>query len=476
MTRLRLLSAASLFLACAAAAQAPRPAALDRVVPRLMREGDVPGLSMAVIRGRRVVWQRAFGVANAETRAPLRRDAVFEAASLAKPVFSYAVLRLAEAGVLSLDEPLLQYLDEPVSDPRMRSITARMVLTHTTGYQNEVMPGERLAVHFEPGSRFSYSGAGFLHLQRVVEHLTRKPIGTLMNELVFTPLGMRDSAYVWRPNYARRKVYGHTAARKVNERRRPPAATVATLHTTTSDYARFVLAVMKGDVLKGEPQVAVDASCHTCLSGGSGTPSPALSWGLGVGIEKTSAGTALWHWGENHGDTHTFMMARDDGSGVVVFTNSGNGHSIMPELVAAALGGEHPAFAWMGYESYRSPARRLLRDVLARGTAALPVTAFDALTEAQINRIGYHLLARGRTSEAIAVFQRNVEKFPESANVHDSLGEAWMTAGDDAKAIASYHRSLELDPKNSNAVAMLERLEMRVRPSADGVTPGRPPL
>lgn len=432
-------------------------------VPRLMRDGDVPGVSIAVIRDRRIAEELAFGVANAGTRAPLRRDAIFEAASLAKPVFAYAVLRLADAGVLSLDVPLAQYLDEPVSDPRMKTITARMVLTHTTGYQNEVMPGQTLQVHFDPGTRFSYSGAGFLHLQRVVESLTHEPLSTLMQRLVFDPLGMRDSGYVWQPQHERRKVYGHTFAGTVNERRRPSTATVATLHTTPRDYARFVIALMNGTGLKPETaaamlatQVPVDASRHTCLQPCSGTMSTALSWGLGVGIEKTANGTAFWHWGENHGDTHTFMMARGDGSGVVVFANSGNGHSIMPEIIAATLGGEHPAFAWMGYESYRAPARQALRDIFARGIRG---NDLHALTEPQINRIGYALLARKRVDDAIAVFQHNVERFPQSANVHDSLGEAWMTAGHRANAIASYRRSLELDPQNANAMAMLNRLK-----------------
>jgi CubicO group peptidase (beta-lactamase class C family) len=427
---------------------------LDQVIPRLMRDGDVPGVSIAVIRNRRIAWDRAFGVANAETRVPLKRDAIFESASLGKPVFAYAVLRLADARVLSLDVPLAQYLDEPVSDPRMKTITARMVLTHTTGYQNEVMPGQTLRVHFDPGTRFSYSGAGFLHLQRVVESLTHEPLPALMQRLVFAPLGMRDSGYVWQPQYERRKVYGHTFAGTVNERRRPATATVATLHTTTRDYARFMIALMS-DTKMLATQVPVDAFRHTCLTPCSGTMSTSLSWSLGVGIEKTASGTAFWHWGENHGDTHTFMMARDDGSGVVVFTNSGNGHSIMPELVAAVLGGEHPAFAWMGYESYRAPARQTLRAILARG---LKTNDLDVLTEAQINTIGYALLARRRLDDAIAVLQRNAHRFPESANAHDSLGEAWMTAGNRANAIASYRRSLELDPRNTNAAAMLQKL------------------
>src|SRR5215213_1415734 len=218
---------------------------LEGVIPALMREGEVPGLAVVLIHRGRVTWHRAFGVSNSVTGAPLTEGGIFEAASLTKPVFAYSVMKLVDAGVLSLDVPLQQYLPEAVTDERMKRITARMVLSHTTGFQNEVMPGETLTIHFEPGSRFSYSGAGYLYLQRVIEHLTGEPLPTLMQRLVFRPLGMRDSGYVWIPAYESRKVYGHNPAGVVAPRRKPSVATVATLHTTPADYARFVMATMK---------------------------------------------------------------------------------------------------------------------------------------------------------------------------------------------------------------------------------------
>lgn len=371
-----------------------------------MRDGEVPGVSIARIERGRIASVRHYGVTNAETRQPVHDATVFESASLTKPLFAYAVMELVERGAIDLDKPLIEYLPEPVNDERMKAITARMVLAHTTGFQNEVMPGDTLRLQFAPGERFGYSGAGYLYLQRVVEHVTRKPLPQLMRELVFAPLGMRDSSYVWLPSYESRKAWGHTAAGTVRERRRPAVATVATLHTTTRDYAKFVVAMMKDSRGMLAPQVKVNEQ---------------ISWGLGWALE----GKAFWHWGENNGEFHTFVMARPDGDGVVVLTNSGNGHSIMPEIVAETLGqGEHPAFAFMGYDGYRAPVKVVLRDVLARGPSAL---GNSSLTEQQINRIGYVLLEKKRVPDAIGVFQVNVQRFPESANVYDSLAEAVAT-------------------------------------------------
>ena len=442
------------------------PERLDKLIPQLMAKGDVPGLAIVTIRHGKIDRPRAYGVANAETRQPLAPDAVFESASLTKPVFAYAVLKLVDAGVLSLDVPLVAYLPEALPDERMKEITARMVLTHTTGLQNEVMPGETLRVHFAPGSRFSYSGAGFLYLQRAVEHLTRKSLPALMRELVFEPLGMPDSGYVWIPAYEQSKVYGHTAAGTVRPRRESAEPALPMLHTTVSDYARFMLAIMKGTGLKRAtaramlaPHVSIDEGCVNCLGGGTGRTSRSLWWGLGWGVERTARGDAFWHWGENNGEIQNYAIGYRDGTGVVVFTNSGNGFSIIPEIVATAIGGDHPSFAWMGYDSYTSPAKTLWRDIVSRGAAATlagPVAA--TLSEPQLNRIGYMLLETRRLDDAVAVFRLNTARFPDSFNAYDSLGEAYAAIGDREKAIANYQRSLELNPKNTNAAEMLRKL------------------
>jgi tetratricopeptide (TPR) repeat protein len=81
------------------------------------------------------------------------------------------------------------------------------------------------------------------------------------------------------------------------------------------------------------------------------------------------------------------------------------------------------------------------------------------ISEGTLNSLGYMLLSSGQTQEAIAVFQRNVQEYPQSGNVYDSLGEGYMKAGQKDLAIANYEKSLQLDPKNQNAVEMLKKLK-----------------
>lgn len=85
----------------------------------------------------------------------------------------------------------------------------------------------------------------------------------------------------------------------------------------------------------------------------------------------------------------------------------------------------------------------------------------EAFPEFLLNQMGYALLRGDQSEEALAVFELNVEAYPGSFNVYDSLGEAYMAAGEVAKAIRNYERSLELNPQNTNAVEKLEELRRR---------------
>lgn len=459
-------------------------ASLEKLISRLMTVGEVPGLSIALIKKGEVSWHKNFGVKNAETGAPLDDNTIFEAASLSKPVFAYAVMKLVDAGRLDLDTPLSKYLTElPLEgDERARLITARMVLSHTAGFQNESTPIRPLKIYFTPGERFSYSGAGFLYLQKVVEHVTGEQFDAFMKRTVFEPLKMTSSSFVWQDRYEGFKANGHSPAGVVGVIRKPSVPwAYASLHTTTLDYAKFVIAVMKGEGLKKETaeqmlktQVRVDESCFSCLDAPPKQFSQNISWGLGWGLERIGNRKAFWHWGDNNNQYHNFIIAYpEEKSAVVIFTNSGNGHSIIPKIVSEALGGgsgAHPAFAWMGYEPYDSPAKTLFRDILSRGQAAIDQyresnkklsrdAAASVLSERQINNIGYWLMGKKRLKEAIEIFKLNVADHPVSANAYDSLGEAYMNNGDRELAVKNYEKSLELNPNNANAAAILKKLK-----------------
>lgn len=454
-----------------AQAQPPAPAALDtaalaRRVPALMDSGGVPGLAVAVLRGGGLAWARGFGVRREGGSEPVGGNTVFEAASLSKPVFAYLVLKLADQGTIDLDRPLAAHVTlAGLTDTRAARITPRMVLSHTTGLPNELHPGDTLALAFDPGTRFRYSGEGFAYLQRVVEQVTGQRLEELARTLVFEPLGMARSGFAWEDRFAPDAATGHGGGRIPRRPGRPAAARApSSLHTTVLDYARFVAAVLAGEGLR-DSTVREMAKAQVAVA-------PGAAWGLGWALQETGAAARLFHWGDNSntGFTAFVVASPDDGSGMVWLANSAGGLSIAAPLLEMTMPAPRLPVEGLGYERYDDP-KRLVREEIdrvaaARGAAAalrtlrrmrarLPADRFD---ERLLNTIGYRMLERGRPADAVALFRENVALYPQSGNVHDSLGEALAAAGDREAALASYRRSLALDPSNRNAAEMIRRL------------------
>jgi CubicO group peptidase (beta-lactamase class C family) len=440
---------------------------LEERIPVLLDSGQVTGMAVAISSDTGLIWSRGFGFRRGDTLAPVTEETVFEAASLSKPVFAFAVLKLVDQGLIDLDVPISEFYayDDLAHDERGGLITPRMILTHSAGFPNWRPRGGQLTIDREPGTEFSYSGEGFVYLQRAVMALTGETLDQLARRLVFEPLGMLCSSYLWQERFEDLVAFPHGSDGEVLTKNRPGPGrgnAAASLHTTAPDYARFLMAVMNGTGLSDSiaaamlsPQIQVDSS---------------LAWGLGIGLEDTDQGRAFWHWGDNTGYKAYAIAYPEHGVGVVWFTNSENGHSILGGMLAATVGGEHPAVQWLGYEAYDSP-RRVVREALEgvaaeggveaailhyhRMKATYPPEAFD---EFLLNTLGYWLLRADRVQDAIAIFELNVAEYPDASNPYDSLGEAYLAAGDTARAVSSYEKSVELDPDNTNAVAVLARI------------------
>ncbi|MGA2136725.1 MAG: serine hydrolase domain-containing protein [Bryobacteraceae bacterium] len=331
---------------------------LAKEIPAIMRKAGVPGLSIVVLRKGKIAWTAGFGVRSARSRLPVTNDTCFSVGSLSKPVFAYGVLKLVDAGKLTLDEPLAPYLPAEFTkdDPRFNKITARIVLSHRTGFPNWPGDGKPLTINFNPGERFSYSGAGMVFLQFAIEKITGEKLNDYMQEAVFGPLDMKRSSYVWKPVFEKDIAVGHNADGTAVELSKAVQANAASsLETTAEDYALFLQAVLGGKGLRPDtlremetPQIAVDPGCVNCVEDpGSRKLSTEIFWGLGFGIEKTVEGETLWHWGNNGAFKSFFAAKPETKSGVVYLTNSENGLSIGPQIVGEALGGGQPAFEWL---------------------------------------------------------------------------------------------------------------------------------
>lgn len=441
---------------------------LEKDIPALMKVADIPGLSAALIYNGKIVWRHHYGVSNAETNSPVTDETIFEAASLSKVVTAYAALKLADEGKLNLDTPLNKYLGnnyEAGNDPRINQITARKVLSHSAGFPNWRPQGDSLLpINFTPGEKFSYSGEGFVYLAKVIEHITHTGFEEYIKRTVFKPLGMKHSSFIWQDSYNKFAIYRHDWLGNKSFRYEGKASNAAaSLHTTAQDYATFMIALLNGTGLKKKtwqqmftPQIPVNAQKN-----------PEVAWGLGVGLETTPKGKTFWHWGDQ-GDSKCFMAAYvERKSGIVYFTNSNNGLSVLKEVLTDAIGGEHPAIGWLNYPRYNPAAKALFQDVINKGaSAALKDYTTNRrqhtdqnIGEGSINSIGYLLLRMKKVEDAIEIFTQNTVDFPQSSNVWDSLAEAYMIKGNKALAIKYYEKSVQLDPTNTNAVELIKKLK-----------------
>lgn len=230
----------------------------EQAIPQWLQETKVPGVSIAIIRYGKLAWRRGFGVEDTGTNKPVDNKSVFAACSNTKPVFAYAVAKLCEKGVMDLDTPLTRYTSERIiPDPRLEMITARHVLTHTTGFPNWRQEPEPLTLQFTPGEKYQYSGEGFSYLQSVVTRLTGKSFEVFMRDNILVPFGMTSSRCSWDMAYARQLAKPHDKAGKripgkyftlpsAEEKARnlDRYGAAACLMTTPTDYAKFLLEIL----------------------------------------------------------------------------------------------------------------------------------------------------------------------------------------------------------------------------------------
>ena len=446
-------------------------------IPELMLKARIPGLSVAVILDGEIVWSDAFGVKNDSTKEPCDEATIFEAASLTKPFFAYIVIQYVSEGKLDLDKPLVEYISEkiiadsllahPFDQPGFRrdwfeKITARQILSHSSGMPHGEPADSCYPLLFEPGEKFKYSASGYRFLQLVLENIEGATLDEIARQRVLDPLGMTHTSLVWRDGYEQAAANGHDMFGTPQDHRRwPRASAAASMYTNATDYAKFICAILNNKQLSRDniaamlkPQIKVDDH---------------LSWSLGFGRQQDSNGMAFWQWGD-YGIYRNFVMAYDkQRSGIIWLTNSFYGLSILDEFVERCVGGKEYANAYIEYPAYDSPTMRFVFYAIDNGAGAalkriddFKGEGYDEVNERALNDIGYAFLNVNRVGEAIALFQYNIHEYPKSANVWDSYAEACMKAGELDSAFVYYKKSIELNPSSSNAKKRIEWISLEL--------------
>ncbi|WP_199534237.1 serine hydrolase domain-containing protein [Janthinobacterium sp. BJB426] len=440
-----------------------------------MQERQIPGLQLAVIQGGKVVLTRNFGLASLQYQVPVTETSLFSINSATKSFAGVAVMQLVQEGKIDLAAPIGEYLTG--LPPAWQAVTVTQLLNHTSGLPDVLdqrsgklvgpLPDDgaaawtavqALPVEAQPGERFRYNQTNYVLLAQLIERQGGQPFTTFIQRRQFDVAGMRHSGFGDAKDVVANKASsyvldrGGKGYRNVIEDFPVFMRAGAGINSNVGELANWLIALQSGRLLA--PAGVERLWQPTSLS--DGKPAPwALGWpSIGRSEHRAVAGIG--------GARSAFYVYPDDGLAVIILSNLAGAQ---PEQLIDTIA----SFYIPGLRQQRGGAyaAHLLRKQAAidgfdgldkKLTAIRRQHGLSEPTEDDLNAWGYRLLGRQQAKQAAAVFQLGVQLYPQGANGHDSLAEAYEADGAKAQAITHYRRSLELDPGNTHAVARLRAL------------------
>ncbi|MEN3327408.1 MAG: hypothetical protein V7638_2215 [Acidobacteriota bacterium] len=440
-------------------------AQVETLVQREMRERRIPGLQLAVVKNGKIVFSKSFGTADIENSFPVNNKTVFPIFSCTKAFTGVAIMQLVEEGKVELSAPVSRYLDGLPSS--WQAITIKQLLTHVSGLPNILnlldpttygLPHgtneeqiwtklKSMPVNSPPGERFSYNQTNYYLLGKIIEKLTGKPFTQVFEEQQFEIAGMQSTGFG----------DSRTTYRYVNEKlvrdyaEFPPfRRTASGMNSTAEDLARWIIALQHGKLLKTK------AALETLWTAGKFNNNEPTLWAVGWMAKPRPKHRAVAATG---GSRAAFFVYPEDDLAVVVLTNLAGAYP--EDFIDEFAGYYKPAIA------ASDPVTALRMQLRHRGyDRAIEVyhelkrkdSQFQP-TENDLNEWAYRMMnGGGKPKEALEIFKLNVVLYPNSANVYDSVAEAYAVNGNRELAIKNYKRSLELDPRNTNAAQQLKKL------------------
>jgi CubicO group peptidase (beta-lactamase class C family) len=349
------------------------PVAVAGEAPVLMSLGDrmayykVPGVSIAVIDKGKIAWAKGYGMAR--EGQPVTPETQFSTGSISKAVTAVAAMRRVEAGALALDADINSVLKNWKVPPSPlsagRPVTMRGLLSHGAGlsvhgfypgYEPgaplptniQILNGEPPAVNkpvvieIQPGSAWKYSGGGYQVVQQWLTEERRNDFPTLMQALIFKPLGMTRSRFEQlSPEQAPlNSASGHDRQGKQLPSRWMllPEMAAAGLWGTPSDLARLAIALQQS--WKGKRGSLVSAATAREMF-----KRQIGEWGLGFELQGQGRGLRFRHVGDNPGYKAILVAYPETGQGAVILTNGDRGTRLMDEILLSVA----TAYDWVDY-------------------------------------------------------------------------------------------------------------------------------
>lgn len=397
-----------------------------------MTDLHVRGVSIAVIHNGSIEWARGFGVMKTGG-TPVAADTLFQAGSISKPVAAMAALYQVQKGKLALDADVnteLKSWKVPASPAANgKPVTLRELLTHTAGMTVHGFPGyaandpvptliqvlngekpantEPIRIESEPGSKWNYSGGGYVVMQQLLLDVTKEPFPKLMHDTVLAPIGMTQGTYQ-QPLPANLQA---EAATPYNSNGEPipggahiyPEMAPAGLWTTAPDLARYCIEVERS--LQGKANHVLSQK----LTGEMLTPGIG-NWGLGVEIGGSSHDRYFTHGGVNAGFEGLFVAYEKHGDGAVVLTNAQGGSRLAAQVMRSIAN----EYGWPDFHSAVRKEVKVSSDTLKHYVGAYQMRPGIYMT---ITLKGDQLVSQLTGQESVPLYaEANDKFFPTKVN------------------------------------------------------------
>jgi len=449
---------------------------IDEYLTKCYEYGLFNGAALVSEHGN-VILKKGYGYANIEWNVPNEPDTKFRIGSISKQFTAMLIMQLVEKGSVKLDGKISDYLPYYPKETGEK-ITVHQLLTHTSGIFNytnapEFFAKERFFPHtpeeitklfsdkeldFEPGTKWSYSNSGYIVLGAIIEQVSGKSYEQVLQENILTPLGMNSTGFDHWEKIIPKRAWGYN--RILDSYENAQYIDMSLPHAAGSLYSTVEDLNIWGEALYTDKLVSYE-SLKKMMT-------PYMNnYGYGLGIYKLGIGegkdsvTLVRHSGGINGFNTYMERTIEDKNTIILLSNT------VPfnyNTVAAAIS---EILYDKPYEQPKRSGTVLLSKLIEEKGIDKAVTEFKkikadneySIRESEINQLGYTLLGAGKLKEAIGVFKLNVELFPDSWNVYDSLGEAYMNNGDKELALENYKKSVEMNPDNENGKKIIEKLE-----------------
>ena len=321
-------------------------ARIDASISRYYKPAD-PGATVIVTKDGQTVFRQAYGMADVAKHVAMTPDTVLRLGSITKQFTSTAIMMLADEGKLSVADDITKYL--PAYPTHGKKITIEHLLTHTSGivsytskrlFRDSMTKDMTVAqmidsfkndkLDFEPGSQWRYNNSGYFLLGAIIERVSGMPYAKFVEQRIFVPLGMTNTAYEGYERGTAPRAAGHSGAPGRFEPSPPLSMSqpyaAGSLASTVDDLARWDAAVSSGKLLKAASWQK--AFAPYTLDGGAPT-----KYGYGWMLDKVQGAPTIGHGGGINGFRTFALRVPSEKLYVAVLTNSDSG-LVAPEMVA----------------------------------------------------------------------------------------------------------------------------------------------